>query len=509
MPAPTHDTGTPMTRSAIRSTATLLTLALAVLPALGQSDLQARMDQVVRSAQIGDAVVGYAVVDARTGQLVAGHNENKLFIPASNQKLITTGAALLTLGPDYSFTTALLAAGPEAEGEPERLVLVGSGDPALGDPVILGAGDPPLGPDEVLAHLAAAAHLAVPDAGELIIDDRIFDQQTVHPSWPANQLNEWYCAEVAGLNFRTNTIDVYLRAGASGNTAAVETVIPDASWIQFDNRTRSATRGDRTAWISKPVRTRWRHAIIGNVVGRTKISVSIHDPSMFTGRLLAESIGDIPDTPSPEVRRAEPGENFGDARKVAAVHTRLTDILRRVNVNSHNLYAEAVLKHLDHRISGQPGSWDSAAAQVRAIISEHMTPQAVASVRIADGSGMSRDNRCTPAFLAGWIAKMLAKREIAPTFLDVLPTVGEGTLRNRFQDIELTSNVVAKSGFLNGVYTLSGVVTDSRTGRPMAFSVLVNEGSPSTRMHPKELHELLVDEIDNWLATERRVPFGG
>ncbi|MEM9559788.1 MAG: D-alanyl-D-alanine carboxypeptidase/D-alanyl-D-alanine-endopeptidase [Planctomycetota bacterium] len=485
----------------------LILVALVASPAQAQRNLQARLDQVMSGAQIGEAVVGYAVVDIGSRRQIAGYQADRLFIPASNQKLLTAGAALLTLGPEYTFTTALLAQPATNPGDPDRLILVGSGDPALGDPVILGLGDPPLSPAEVIDHLAAAGHVALPAATELVIDDRVFDRETVHPSWPSNQLQFWYCAEVAGVNFHTNTLDVYLRAGGAGSRATVETVVPDAQWVQFNNRTRSARRGDQTAGITKPPTTPWRHTLAGNVVNRVKITVSVHDPAEFTGRLLAQSIGAIEGSETPSVRLAQPGESFEGARKIAAIHTGLDKILDRVLVNSHNLYAEAVFKHLDHRISGQPGSWSSGAAQMRAIIAEHMGPDAAASVRISDGSGMSRDNRLTPAFLADWVAAMVSKPDTARAFLDAMPSVGEGTLRNRFQGLDIDSDVYAKSGYLRGVYTLSGVVRAGSRG--LAFSILVNDGSPNSRVHPKRLHELLIDEMDDWLLREQAAPLGG
>ena len=42
----------------------------------------------------------------------------------------------------------------------------------------------------------------------IIIDTSVFDNEPVHPSWPADDLNRWYACEVSGLNFNDNCVDV-------------------------------------------------------------------------------------------------------------------------------------------------------------------------------------------------------------------------------------------------------------------------------------------------------------
>lgn len=96
-------------------------------------------------------------------------------IPASNMKLVTTGAALLTLGADFTFRTRLVLDG-------DRLVIVGDGDPAFADPVLLAESTMVL-PDGTVkqgitvedlvgAWVRAVAASGITSVREVIADDR-------------------------------------------------------------------------------------------------------------------------------------------------------------------------------------------------------------------------------------------------------------------------------------------------------------------------------------------------
>jgi D-alanyl-D-alanine carboxypeptidase/D-alanyl-D-alanine-endopeptidase (penicillin-binding protein 4) len=62
------------------------------------------LDNLLADQNLGDAVIGYRVMDCTKGKpfVVAEHNPNHFFIPASTLKLLTTGAALETFGTQIS-----------------------------------------------------------------------------------------------------------------------------------------------------------------------------------------------------------------------------------------------------------------------------------------------------------------------------------------------------------------------------------------------------------------------
>ncbi len=169
-----------------------LAIAVGAPLAAGQS-LAERLDGAIHAKRsLSSVTIGVHVRDAGTGDTLYSRNGETPLIPASNMKLLTTGADLRVLGPDHHFETRLGWDG-------DRVVVIGDGDPGLGDPALLDLNEPPQTVDGMLDTIAAALAAAGPkNASGIVIDDRVFDRQRVHPEWPTDQLNRWYCAEVGG-----------------------------------------------------------------------------------------------------------------------------------------------------------------------------------------------------------------------------------------------------------------------------------------------------------------------
>jgi serine-type D-Ala-D-Ala carboxypeptidase/endopeptidase (penicillin-binding protein 4) len=202
------------------------------------------------------------------------------------------------------------------------------------------------------------------------------------------------------------------------------------------------------------------------------------------------------------VRLAEEDERL-EGRPLAIITTHIRDILDRCNSDSQNLYAEALLKRLGHEVTRQPGSWSNGASVLRMTLSELLGPEHAATTVIADGSGMSRDNRVSPRTLTAWLAWISREPRFARLFADSLAMPGDGTLRRRFGDANLRNALQAKSGKINGVRCLSGYLTDS-SGRVIAFSIMVNDlREGELALNSLKLHEEIVTALDRWLTAQR------
>ena len=489
-------------------TLAIITVSWVLSTASFAGPLDLVLDRVVGNASLGNGKAAVHIIDLDTGRELGEYNSNELMIPASNMKLLSSGAALMILGETFEFKTSF-----EILKQDNRQILIirGSGDPALGDPGVFENEEQTLTHDALYDAIAKALKdREIESINEIIVDDRVFDRTWAHPDWPLDQLNRWYCAEVGGLNFQTNVIKMFPIPGSLGGTPLLE-MEPDLPWIDVRIKAKTISKGRDSAWVARPTPAN-KFTLFGNVRGKTEIPVSIHEPPRFAGGCFAAALSErginiqSGRSLNDAVRLAEPADKW-DSVPVAVVTTPITDILNRTNTDSYNLYAESLLKRIGHEITGDPGSWENGASVVRLLLSQHISATAAQDTIIADGSGMSRENRVTPKTLTKWIG-VLAHQDHWETFQSSLATPGKGTLKRRFTDTDLKSTLHAKSGYLNGVYALSGVL-EHPSGRRAAFSIILNnikQGSGSRAAKP--FIEEVVVEIDQWLD-EQSPSFGG
>jgi D-alanyl-D-alanine carboxypeptidase/D-alanyl-D-alanine-endopeptidase (penicillin-binding protein 4) len=467
------------------------------------ADLRSDVELEITRAQLGTATVAISVRDAETSSVLVAVNDEAPLIPASNMKLLSSGAALHVLGPEFAFRTRLVRAGG-------RLVVAGDGDPGLGDPELLkettvgGRSGPDI--DEFLdAWAGSIAAAGIEAVDELVVDDRIFDRQFVHPGWPPDQLNRRYCAEVAGANVHLNALYLYPRPTA-GERPDASVVRPRADWVEVVNRAtcRTGPQDANTAWIARGPGSNLLtlHGNVRFAYRDDPVPVTFHDPPAFLAALLAERLGaaGVRVTANRAARQGDPvaaGDAVGPI-----VTTSITTALRRCNRDSQNLYAEALLKRMAAAVTNEPGSWATGAALVRHVVHQRLGGPALAmGLVVADGSGLSRDNRVTASALCAWLASFHTDARVGPILVASLAQPGEGTLENRFTATPLYGATLrAKSGYIRAVSCLSGYVT-APDGRRRAFSILINGlDEPGSVGRAKALQELVVSAIARDLA---------
>jgi len=477
-------------------------ILLVCTPVVPAQELQDSISTMKSRTNLGSASFSGVAIDPADGRILFAINPKTPLIPASNDKLLTSGAALMVLGPDFVFETVLSDAG-------NRLVFHGSGDPALGDPVLLREmGD--IGIEDLLSQMVEAVkRRGIERIDEVVVDDRVFDREFAHPSWPIDQLNTWYCAEIGGLNLHTNVLSVYPKPDEAGIGLPVYTVEPAVPWIEIANYARSVKKGRQTVWIARPKPVN-EFQLRGDVryPGSEPIRVAFHNPPLMTGRLLADrlmragvEIGVSGGASGLDaVRLADEDEVLAEGQPLIVIKTRMEDILRRCNTDSYNLYAEALIKLLGNEINHEPGSWANGSAVIRMLLAERLGPEHAMRTRVADGSGMSRDNRVSTETLLAWLLEIDKDADLRDALIESMATPGVGTLRKRFVGSDLQNTVYAKSGYLNGVRALSGFVV-AENGREVIFAMLMNDipaGKPN--QNSKRFLERVVESLDVWLA---------
>lgn len=477
------------------------------------ADVGNQIQAVLRAGDLRDTKIAVMALDIESGQPMAAINADDLMIPASNMKLLTSAAALQTLGSDFMFRTELKLVEPSSSGG-ANLIVVGDGDPALGDPKLLH--EHGMGVEELLEAWAKAVHDAgVKRVERIIIDDRVFDRSFVHSTWPTDQLHYWYCAQVAGLNFHNNCIDVYPRPTVQGQ-APILAISPQASFLKMFNR--AATGKNDTFWISRPAGTNELtfHGTV-QTARVTPVNVTIDDPGIFFANLLAERLAKL-GIPTTAIRRPAMDERLPAAKPILLVRTALPVVLGRCNKDSQNLFAEALFKRMGRKVTGAPGSWDNGAAALRIFLHDKLGAKS-AGIIIADGSGMSRENRISPRLMCELLAAIHRDSDLNATFRDSLSVGGEdGTLQRRFKN-GINGDVYGKSGYLNGVSAISGYIAvpgkddDNAGGAPprtVAFSIMFNDfKAPIYNHRLKTLQDQIVRLLDAEASRMGTAKLGG
>jgi len=484
--------------------AALAQVALASVPLADTLSHDVR--RLIDSHKFGKARVGVSIMDGETGEVLAAVSASDPFTPASNMKILTSGAALMVLGPDFAFRTELALVD-------DRLIVRGSGDPALADPVVLQQMEPKMTVADVLDALAGAVvQAAISRVDEVVVDDRVFDREYVHPAWPVDQLNRGYCAEVCGANFHANILSFFPRPNPDGaGTPAHYSLEPQAPWIQVDVKARTVPEGRNSAWVTREKDDN-RFTLRGDVRFPTQVPVeaTLHSPGEFFGRLLEHRLTGLGVKVGGQgragIRLADEHEQFGEGKVLAVVRTPIAQVLQRCNSDSENLYAESLLKKLGNAVTKEPGSWSNGASVLRMIMTEHLGAEMTAGTTISDGSGLSRQNLVSPATLARWLYVLASDPKTRDAFAQSLAKPGVGTLKRRFAASKLNNEVRGKSGFINGVRCLSGYVIEPATGERITFSVMVNDISTDDQTREAlTLHEEVVELIDEYITKQSAV----
>jgi serine-type D-Ala-D-Ala carboxypeptidase/endopeptidase (penicillin-binding protein 4) len=138
----------------------------------------------------------------------------------------------------------------------------------------------------------------------------------------------------------------------------------------------------------------------------------------------------------------------------------LRKLMKKINKESNNFYAECLFKTLGAVYSGEQGnSFYSTQAILNFIEDEGIYSE---GTKIVDGSGISRFDQVTAGALVGLLEKMYFNIAQFEDFYNSLSIAGvDGTLEKRMRGTSAESNFRGKTGTLSGVSSISGYVTNA------------------------------------------------
>jgi D-alanyl-D-alanine carboxypeptidase/D-alanyl-D-alanine-endopeptidase (penicillin-binding protein 4) len=470
--------------------ATLLWAGLVLLAhpavAFGQiaGPLQDRLRAAFGTYGWGNAQWGVLVMSLDTNDTLFAVDPDEPLTPASNVKLLTTAAALHVLGPEYRFRTWLLSNGQVEDGVLQGdLVLYGTGDPGISDRFYGRK-------DEVFHRLidqleSEGIHTI---DGDVVADASFLPGPLRDEGWDAHDLNEHFTAAVSALSFNENVVSFRIRPGPLGAPPRVQTVPPHSALEVINTAETVAGRARPRLAILRdhpldPVRIEGRLTAGSGDVWR-QMTVAV--PADFAGATLKATLEDRGIVVQGSTRRVEtarqsvvgrmsaPALGHPGARILARHASRpLNEYLTVINKESNNLFAELVFRAVG-RVAEGVGTREASARAVRRVLRRIGVDTAGLVQR--DGSGLASGNRVSAGAFVETIRGM-SNGPLWPEYWASLPRAGTRRELGRMYQTAAADNLRAKTGTIEGVSALSGMVR-SADGERLAFSLLVN-GSPS------------------------------
>jgi D-alanyl-D-alanine carboxypeptidase/D-alanyl-D-alanine-endopeptidase (penicillin-binding protein 4) len=374
------------------------------------------------------------------GAPIGERNADIAVIPASNQKIPVAATALERLGADFRYTTTVVTSSAPAGGVVDGdLFLVGGGDPLLS--------------------------------------------------------SDWYPASNLELNPVTSptSLDTLAdRVVAAGVTAVNGAVVGDGS--RYDDEYYAPGWGDGVAGLEGGP----YDALMANDARVLGDPLRGSDPAEAAAREFTQLL---------EARGVDVGNGASagtappQAVEVASIDSApLSDVIAEMLANSDNNTAEMVVKELGHTVAA-PGTREAGLGLVRAQLADWGVD--VAPIVLADGSGLSMDNRLT----CDAVLTVLQVTGFDSPVGQGLPVAGQtGTLASAFVEHPIAGRLRGKTGTLNNppfnvdppaVKALAGYLP-VEGGSAVEYVLILNGPTISDQSEYRPIWDDLADALDTY-----------
>jgi serine-type D-Ala-D-Ala carboxypeptidase/endopeptidase (penicillin-binding protein 4) len=453
--------GHPMTRTPAIALACCLLLALARAAAGAPP---APVAEAIAGERIAPPAVSFVVLDVETGQIAASFNPSTPRSPASTIKVVTTFAALDSLGPAYIWHTQALLQGALEDGVLD------------GNLILKGGGDPYMTLERwwsFVQELRGKGLRAL--RGDIVIDDTAFALPPEDPAAFDGRPHQAYNAEPSAMMVNFQSVEFHLVPNRGAGRVDI-TATPAPVNLAIDNRIAlmSGPCSGRAARVAFEVpsadwdRVEFTGFLSPQCDARSITRVLLSAPSYAFGTFV-------------ELWRESGGSFEGNLRVAATPPSAtpfvsfdsltLAEVVRLTNKFSNNLMARHLLLTLGAERFGAPATLDKGARAIAAWSQERGLP--LSDIEIDNGSGLSRTTRISALQLAA-VLRAAYHSSYAPEFIASLPLAGvDGTLRSRMQGAQ-PGSARLKTGHLDGVSGIAGYVTGA-SGKVYVVVSFVND----------------------------------
>lgn len=441
---------------------------------------------------VGNVNIGIYVYDMTTGQVLYERNSDRTFTPASNQKIFTAVAALSQLGPDYQFSTRLLATNKVInQGQLNADVYFQfSGDPSLRLRDL----------NSMITDLKAQGITHI--NGQLYIDTSIYENQGWAPGWAWNDTLYCFTAPTNASILNQNCLNIQIMPSSKVGTP-ITIVKNDASQaVTIINKATTQGNKHKGCYVGLhntviTANTHNTYILEGCLkIGAKKqtLSIPVSNPDEFAAKTVAQLLtkNGIQFNQMPLTGNLQ--NNKGTPVVLAEHHSKaLRELVKTMLKESDNLISDALFKKLGSTYYSY-GTWKTGEMAERKIFSTKPSIGMTNNTVIIDGSGHSRYNLVSPVQITRLLNYAYNNPKIATDFIQALPVAGtDGTLKYRMNEIR--GRVKAKTGTLDNVSSLSGYIKTNR-GHTVIFSIIVNGVAP-----PLTKYRHLQDNICQYLVS--------
>jgi D-alanyl-D-alanine carboxypeptidase/D-alanyl-D-alanine-endopeptidase (penicillin-binding protein 4) len=475
------------------------------------AELAHEIDRLIDESEFAKARWGVYVTSMRDGRVLYSRNGDRAFTPASNMKIYATAVALDLLGADYRWRTSVYAnAGPDGRGAlAGDLVLYGRGAPDISSRV---KKETPASLVQLADELYKRGVRRV--RGDVVGDESYFRGEPLGDGWLWNDVQWYFGAEVSALSVNDNEVNVRITPGGKTDAQPEVKFDPQTDYLRITNDTNTVERG-------KPLTVGLTRGLSDNEVrvwgdfpaGGQGFSarISVHHPALWAASLFRDELRARGITVDGEARSRDSRSHHDDksvaiqnAVELASFTSRpLGEVARATNKESINLNAELILRTLGKERGGMAPDANPKRMQMRgddeaglAVVLMWLNRAGIRTDDLAlhDGSGLSRLDLVTPESSARLLAA-IARTPAGDVFRDSLPIAGrDGTLEHRLRAVNVAGRVLAKTGTLSYINSLSGYAT-TVDNEQLAFSIMCNDETE------KASSTGIIDEIVALLAS--------